>query len=138
MIKKETTPKGGNVFALSILPNLVPPCKVQPQTREVRMTSQLRLRVLSVLRQLNMPCVVGLAELSRLVNEPEGRTQGALYSLKRIGLVDYEFLTGLGYIVRDVVQPEGCRAECPYGFSDCRLCMFVSAACQGNNEGGRT
>ena len=132
MIKKETAPKGGHTFLCNlILPSIKSPCKIQLQSREVRMTSQLRIRLLAVLNQLSLPVCVRLEELSKLLDEPIGRTQAGLYALMRSGLIEYTFLTGAGYVVTSVQKTDG-ETGCPYHFSSCEMCVFKSAACQGN------
>lgn len=95
------------------------------------MTSQLRIRLLAVLNQLSLPCCVRLEELSKLLDEPIGRTQAGLYALMRSGLIEYTFLTGAGYVVTSVQKTDG-ETGCPYHFSSCEMCVFKDAACQGN------
>ena len=133
MIINETAPKGGNnTFLVNVIvPNLKSPCKIKSQNREVRMTSQIRIRLLSVLNQLNLPCCVRLDELSTLIDESVGKTQAGLYALKRNQLADYVYLTDAGYIVTDVVKTDA-HSGCPYGFTSCDMCVFKSAACKGN------
>lgn len=134
MIKNETTPKGGNKFVVNmIVPNLKSPCKVQSRSREVLMHSQLKIRLLAVLNQLSLPCCVRLDELSNLLDEPIGRVQAGLYALKRFDLTDYAYLSDAGYIITNVVKTDTQATGCPYGFSSCDdMCVFKSAACQGN------
>lgn len=133
MIKKETTTKGGIKFTVNmILPTIKSPCKIHLQSREVRMTSQLRIRLLAVLNQLSLPCCVRLEELSKLLDEPIGRVQAGLYSLKRFGLIDYTYLSDVGYIVTNAVKTDAQITGCSYGFTDCAGCVFKSAACKGN------
>lgn len=133
MIKKETATKGGNIFITNmILPTIKSPCKIQLQSREVRMTSQLRIRLLAVLNQLSLPCCVRLEELSKLLDEPIGRVQAGLYSLKRFDLTDYTYLNDAGYVVTSVVNTDAQATGCPYGFRSCDMCVFKSAACHGN------
>jgi len=130
--KKETAPKGGHEFLVNlILPTINTPCKVRTQTREIRMYSQTRLRILTVLNQLTLPFCIKLEELADLLAEPIGRTQAGLYALMRSGLIEYTFLTGAGYVVTSVQKTDG-ETGCPYHFSSCEMCVFKNAACKGN------
>lgn len=138
--KKNTAPKGDNTFLCNlILPSIKSPCKVRTQTREITMYSQTRLRILTVLNQLTIPCCIKLEELADLLDEPIGRTQAGLYALMRSGLIEYTFLTGAGYVVTSVQKTDG-ETGCPYHFSNCEMCVFKNAACQGSMtmKGGRS
>jgi len=137
MKKNETTPKGGNTFLVNmIVSNLKSPCKIQSQSqnREVTMYSQLRIRLLTVLNQLNLPCCVRLEELSNLLDEPIGKTQAGLYSLKRAGLTSYTFLSGAGYVITSVADTDIQKTGCPFNFAECNCdsCLFFGAVCQGS------
>ena len=134
MMKKKHTPKGGrNSFLCNvILPSIKSPFKVQVQGRQVKMYSQLRIRLLDIIKQLKLPCCVKLEELSDLLDEPIGKTQSGLYALKRAELVDYIYLFDAGYVITSVVETDTQVTGCPYGLSSCDMCVIKSSACQDN------